>query len=180
MLPCRIHRIYVLIGLACLLPLGGCAEGWKASALETRDWLPGALPDLRQIIIMLRTCQPHRRSGYNVLWANDSDGGDEQIHCARGGTDEPLDDIRLRLRRNDILGVGHSPSPNANTAVDYANFILFREGLVTGGSSTGLEYHRVSRPCVATSEGGPKDGYHVVHEPIGQTSCHWFWEQDDN
>lgn len=180
MLRRRIHRFCLMIGLLCSVSLGGCAEGWKASAAETRDWFPGALPDLLQIIILLQTCQPHRRSGYDILWANDSDGGDEQIHCARGGTDEPLNDIRERLRRNNILAVGHSPRADASTPVDDANFILFREGLVTGGSSTALEYHRVGQPCVATSEGGPKDGYHVVREPIGQTSCHWFWEHDDN
>lgn len=167
-------------GLLWLLALGGCAEGWRADAAQTRTWLPGALPDLRRIIVLLRTCQPRRPSDYNTVWAADADGGTEAIHCTFGGTDAPLAEIRSKLRESDVLGVAYTPSGSATQPVTGADFILFREGLVPSGASTSLEYHLLPQPCTATSEGSARQGYRLFREPVGQAPCRWFWEHDEN
>ena len=173
-----LKRVGALAIVPWLLLLVGCAEGWSADAAQARAWLPGALPDLRRVLVLLQACQPTRPSGYDAIWVNgDYDG----LHCAVGGTDAPIAEIRSKLRHNQILGVAWSPSGNATTPLAGATFTLFRHGLglTTSSASTNVEYHRAPKPCAAPNEGSEQERYQVSRESIGQVPCQWFWEHDE-
>ncbi|MEO9130726.1 MAG: hypothetical protein ABI240_05910 [Sphingomonas sp.] len=164
-------------GLAALtllgtLTIGGCAEGWKASDQEARQWLPKAAADLKRVIVLLRTCQPRRASGYNIVWADNGNGGDEAIHCGFGG-DGGLIEMRAVLRRARILGVSYLATGSDQKPVSDVEFILAREGLVTGGSMTSVEYHSDPQPCAgAVVEHGNS---RIERRPLTSAPCRWFW-----
>jgi hypothetical protein len=164
-----------LIGFAALLILGGCAEGWKASPQDARNWLPGAVPQLRRVVIGLRTCQPFRASGYNTLWASGSDGGAEAIHC-RFGSDAPITEIQTAMRNANVLGVSYTPSDSPAKRVPSVSFILFRQGLAVAGSSTSVIYTARPQSCRGQSESS--DGLVVESRPITAAPCRWLWEHD--
>ncbi len=160
---------------ASALALGGCAEGWKASEAESRDWLPGALPHLNRVISLLRTCQPTRPSGYNNIWV-DGSNDDELPHCAFGD-DSGIEEIRSRLKQAGVLGVAYWPSGSPRKRVNWAEFILFREGMVTSGSSTSVTYKVQPEPCVGTTEGD--DSFRVTSRSITPAPCRWFWTRSE-
>src|SRR3546814_17952225 len=77
---------------ACFCAVTACAEGWKASEAESRNWLPGAYPHLQRVIVLLRLCQPTRSNGYQTIWVDGSNddvkprcllGNDGQIEIGR-------------------------------------------------------------------------------------------------
>lgn len=160
---------------ACALALAGCAEGWKASEADSRDWLPGAFPHLKRVIVLLRTCQPKRPSGYNNIWV-DGSNDDERPHCTFGD-DSGIDQIRSELKQAGVLGVSYWPSGTPRGRVDWAEFVLFREGIVTSGSSTSVMYKAEPQSCVGTTEG---DGsFRVTSRSISTARCHWFWTRSE-
>jgi hypothetical protein len=161
--------------LACALSLAACAEGWEASEAESRTWLPGAYPHLKRVIVLLRTCQPRRPNGYNTIWV-DRSNDDVEPHCSFGD-DSDVAKIREELRQARVLGVAYLPSGSPAKAVNWVEFILFREGLVTAGSSTSVTYKAEAQPCVAKSEG---DGsFRVIERPIAPAPCRWFWVRSE-
>lgn len=166
----RCHVTFVMLATFTLF-LSGCAEGWNGNDRQSRDWLPEAYPHLRRVIILLRTCQPKRPSGYNYIWV-DGSNDDERPHCSFG-SDEQISEIRRELKDAGVLGVSYWPSGSATRAVNWVEFILFREGLVTSGSSTSVRYSMQSRPCVEAVEGS--DTYRVIERPITAAPCRWFW-----
>lgn len=156
---------------ACALALAGCAEGWKATEVESRNWLPGAYPHLKRVIVLLRTCQPKRPSGYNNIWVDESND-DERPRCTFGH-DSQIRDIRSELKQAGVLGVSYWPSGTPRRRVNWAEFILFREGIVTSGSTTSVTYKAQPQPCVGKSEGD--DSFRVTDRPIAPAPCRWFW-----
>lgn len=160
---------------ACVLALGGCAEGWKASEAESRDWLPRVFPHLKRAIVLLRTCQPKRPSGYNNIWV-DGSNDDVMPHCAFGD-DSGIDDIRSELKKAGVLGVTYWPSGSPRKRVNWAEFILFREGIVTSGSSTSVIYKAQPQSCVGETEGDAD--FHVTDRAITPAPCHWFWNRSE-
>jgi hypothetical protein len=163
------------MSLAAALVLVGCAQGWKASEAESRSWLPGASPHLKRVIVLLRTCQPRRPSDYNNIWV-DRSNDDERPHCSFGD-DSGIEDIRSELKQAGVLGVSYRPSGNPRRRVDWVEFVLFREGIATSGSSTSVTYHAQPQPCVDKVEGD--DRFRVTDRPIAPAPCHWFWTRSE-
>lgn len=161
--------------LAWTFALVGCAQGWKASEAESRNWLPGAVPHLKRVIVLLRTCQPTRPGGYNNIWA-DGANDDERPHCSFSD-DSEIEGIRTELKQAGVLGVAYRPSNSPRKRVDWVEFILFREGIVTSGSSTSVTYNAQPQPCVEKVEGD--DSFRVTDRPIAPAPCHWFWTESD-
>ena len=158
-----------------MLALAGCAEGWKGSEAETRNWLPGAFPHLKRVIILLRTCQPKRPSGYHNIWV-DGSNDDEKPHCSFGG-DSGIDEIRSELKQASVLGVAYWPSGSPRQHVNWAEFILFREGMVTSGSSTSVRYKAEPQPCAGNTEGD--ESFHQTERSITPAPCRWFWTRSE-
>lgn len=159
----------------CALALGGCAEGWKASETESRDWLPEALPHLKRVIVLLRTCQPKRSSGYNNIWV-DGSNDDVRPHCTFSD-DKAITDIRSELKQAGVPGVTYWPSGSPRQRVSWAEFILFREGIVTSGSSTSVTYKAQPQSCAGNTEGD--DSFHVTNRAITPAPCRWFWTRSE-
>ena len=160
---------------ACAFALAGCAEGWKASEADSRSWLPEAFPHLQRVIVLLRTCQPKRPSGYNNIWV-DGSNDDENPHCTFGN-DSGIEDIRSELKQAGVLGVTYLPSGNTSTRVNWAEFILFREGIVTSGSTTSVTYKAQPQPCDGKKEGD--QSFRVTVRPIAPAPCRWFWQRSE-
>lgn len=169
-----------LVRLACIwigvLLLSACAEGRDTSENEAREWLPGAAPTLKRAIVLLRTCQPRRPSGYNVIWVS-GEGGDEVAHCSFGN-DSALTQLKNSLEETGAIGVDYWPSGRDTQPVPWAEFILFRTGIATSGSMTSVIYHAEPQPCSEQREGS--DGFSVVTKPLTETPCHWFWRHSSN
>lgn len=110
-------------------------------------------------------------------WANRDDGGAEPAHC-KFGSDNAISSMQSALRRVGVLGVSYNKSESPNKPVGFASFILFREGMVTSGAMTSIEYHSAPQPCSMKREGG--QGFGAVHDPITAAPCRWFWEHDEN
>lgn len=155
--------------------LDGCAEGWKASEAESRSWLPSAFPHLNRVIVLLRTCQPRRPSGYNNIWV-DGSSDDEVPHCVFGD-DKAIKDIRSELEKAGALGVRYWPSANPHKRVAWAEFILFREGIVTSGSSTSVTYKAQPQSCADKIEGD--QSFRVTSRAITAAPCRWFWTRSE-
>lgn len=160
---------------AFALALSGCAEGWEASEAESRSWLPSAFPHLNRVIVLLRTCQPRRPSGYSNIWV-DGSNDDEIPHCAFGN-DKAIEDIRSELEQAGVLGVRYWPGANPHERVDWAEFILFREGIVTSGSSTSVTYKAQPQSCAGKIEGD--DSFRVTSHAITTAPCRWFWTRSE-
>lgn len=172
----RAYRCNTLAALiACVFALAGCAEGWKASEAESRSWLPEAFPHLKRVIVLLRTCQPKRLSGYNNIWV-DGSNDDEKPHCTFGN-DRRIDDIRSQLKQAGVLGVTYWPSGNPRTRVNWAEFILFREGIATSGSMNSVTYEAQSQPCEGKTRGD--QSFRVTDRPITTAPCRWFWRRSE-
>lgn len=157
------------------LALGGCAEEWKASEAESRSWLPSAFPHLKRVIVLLRTCQPKRPSDYNNIWV-DRSNDDEVPHCAFGD-DKAIEDIRSELEQVGVLGIRYLPSADPHQRVNWAEFILFREGIVTAGSSTSVTYNAQPQSCAGKIEGD--DSFRVTSHAITLAPCRWFWTRSE-
>jgi hypothetical protein len=56
-------------------------------------------------------------------------------------------------------------------------FVLFREGIATSGSSTSVIYKAQPQPCVDKVEGD--DSFRVTDRPIAPAPCHWFWSRSE-
>lgn len=176
MKPLRLLIRRTLLALLCILVTSGCAEGWKASEDEAREWLPGAIPRLQKVIVLLRTCQPRRSGGYNIIWADGTNGGAEPAHCSFGN-DDGLKEIQSLLQQAGLLGVNYWPSGSPTKPVNWADFIMFREGMVTSGSTTSVIYKAQPEPCQTTTEGD--QNFRIVRRPIGTAPCRWFWERSE-
>lgn len=168
-------RLVVSIGAACALCLSGCAEGWEATDAEARNWLPEALPHLERVIVLLRTCQPKRQTGYNTIWL-DGSNDDEPPHCAFSD-DKGIEHIRTELKRAGVLGVSYQPGSSPEERVPRVEFILFREGMATSGSMTSVTYNAQPQPCVDKSEGD--DRFRVTSRAITGAPCRWFWTRSE-
>lgn len=164
---------WLILSAGSTLCIAGCAEGWKATEAETRDWLPGAVIDLKRVVVLLRTCQPQRTNGYHTIWVDGSDD-DVKPHCGYGD-DNQISEIRKHLRAANVLGVSYWPSGSSTEPIAWAEFILFREGIVTSGSATSVMYHAQPKPCVGTREGDAD--YFVLTRPITGSPCRWFWQR---
>lgn len=171
----RMHRRVILAMSLCAFGLSGCAEGWKASETESRNWLPGAFPHLKRVVVLLRTCQPTRPSGYNNIWV-DGSNDDEQPHCAFGD-DKGIEDIRAELEKAGVLGVAYWPSGSPRKRVNWAEFILFREGIVTSGSSTSVVYNAQPQACAGKIQ--DDDRFRVTDRAIAPEPCRWFWRRSE-
>lgn len=159
----------------CFCAVTACAEGWKASEAESRNWLPGAYPHLRRVIVLLRMCQPTRSSGYQTIWV-DGSNDDVKPRCSLGD-DGQIAEIRNELRAAHLLGVNYLPSGDSRVPVSWAEFILFREGIVTSGSMTSVKYEAKPQPCEATSDGD--ESFRVLYRPITSAPCRWFWVRSE-
>lgn len=170
------YRCSTLAAVAAFaFALAGCAEGWKASEAESRSWLPAAFPHLKRVIVLLRTCQPKRPRGYNNIWV-DGSNDDERPHCTFDN-DSGIEDIRSELKQAGVLGVTYWPSGNPRRRVNWAEFILFREGIVTSGSSTSVTYKAQPQPCEGKTEGD--QSFRVTERPIAPAPCRWFWRRSE-
>lgn len=171
-----LRRITAAISIsACFCVVTGCTEGWKASEAESRDWLPGAYPHLQRVIMLLRTCQPTRSNEYRTIWV-DGSNDDVKPHCSFGN-DSQIAEIRSELRKARLLGVNYLPSGDSRIPVSWAEFILFREGILTSGSMTSVKYVAKPQPCVATSDGD--ESFRVLYRPITSAPCRWFWVRSE-
>jgi hypothetical protein len=159
-----------------LLSVSGCAEGVNTSEREARAWLPVAQPSLKRVIVLLRTCQPLRPSGYNHIWLSDADDEFEPAKCAFGSA-SGLAEIKSALRSAGVVGVAYAPSGSSQKRVSDAGFIVFREGNVTAGSSTSVDYYAEARPCLARRRRGQY--WSEVELPLTKAPCRWFWSRSE-
>lgn len=168
------HRFTKLkSALACTFALTACAEGWNASESASRNWLPVALPHLKRVIVLLRICHPRRASGYNNIWV-DGSNDDERLYCSFG-PEGNIEIIRDELKQAGVLGVSYTPSDSPTKPVNSVSFILFRQGIVTSGSMTSVNYSAQPQPCANKTEGD--DSFRVMQRSISAAPCRWFWER---
>jgi hypothetical protein len=136
------------------------------------------MPHLQQVIALLHTCAPKRAtSTYRVVWAIE-DGDSDPPKCSLGSNDR-LEQMRAELVKAKVIGVDYEASGQLAAPVPVTRFLLRREGISVGGSSTALVYHVRPQPCGRLNERF-SEGFWRVTQSLTGKPCQWFIEVTKN